>query len=169
MIDQRRQVAGFAPVVADPHRQRTVHRQGHLVEINPKILQALGKIDRQRQKVGNVHDIEQHLRHAGRQIEQRCEFIRVTPERRGRIAIENPMQAKFAGLALMHVGGLDEMSILRRTRTRCGIPEAIEIDGRIVEDQICVKSLTAPDLVKDAGTCQKYVHRVPHGDNRKKR
>jgi len=59
------------------------------------------------------------------------------------------------------------MSILRPTRARSGIAEAIKVNRRVVQDQICIKTLTAPDLVKDAGTCQKYVHRVPRGDKRK--
>jgi len=87
-------------------------------------------------------------------------------ERLGRIAIANLVQAKFAGLAPVHVGRLNEMSILRQPRPRLRSAETIEIDRRIVQDQICIKSLPAPDLVKDAGTRQKYVHRVPRGDGR---
>ncbi len=167
MLDQRRQVAGFPPVVAYPHRQGTVHRQGHPAESDPEIPQALGKIDAQRQEIRNVHDIEPNRRHAGRQIEEQREFIRVTLERLGGIATLHLIQAKFAGLPPVHVGRLDKMSILRQTRARSGVAEAIKVDGRIVQDQICVKTLTAPDLVKDAGTCQKNVHQIPRGDDRK--
>jgi hypothetical protein len=54
-----------------------MHRQRDLVERDAELAQALGEIDRQRQKIRNVDDVEPHRRHAGSEIEQHRHRLRV--------------------------------------------------------------------------------------------